>query len=175
MALHLVVAAAAALAMRYKSGMPARSEEAMATGRAKTPVLVAAHPDTMEMRPAPIKPDWILAGNPVARVASHSDAADGCATTGIWDCTAGTFRWYFGWDETVVIVDGTVHVTAEDGSERVLSAGDVAYFKGGTWATWRIDTYLRKVAFLRQPMPAPVAALYRLKGRLRASIKRVIT
>ena len=60
-------------------------------------------------------------------------------------------------------------VTAEDGSERTLRAGDIAYFKGGTWATWRIETYVRKIAFLRKPFPEPLAMLYRLRNALRGA------
>ena len=80
------------------------------------------------MQPKPIEPSWVLAGNPQARLSLHSRAYDDQATTAIWDCTAGTFRWYFGWDETVMILEGEVHITAEDGSERTLKAGDIAVF-----------------------------------------------
>jgi quercetin dioxygenase-like cupin family protein len=67
-----------------------------------------------------------------------------------------------------VILEGEVHVTAEDGTQRVLQPGDVAYFKGRTWATWRIDKYLKKVAFIRRPFPKPIAMLFRLRNMLRA-------
>ncbi|NKF31385.1 DUF861 domain-containing protein, partial [Pseudomonas sp. BGM005] len=79
----------------------------------------------------------------------------------------GEFRWYFGWDETVMILEGEVHITAEDGTERTLCAGDVAFFAGGTWASWRVDNYVRKVAFLRKPFPMPLAIAYRLRNLLR--------
>lgn len=144
---------------------------AMAMPRLKlnddVPPLVAAHAYGVELKPAPINPDWILEGDPQARVANHSQSADEASSTAVWDCTAGTFRWYFGWDETVVIQEGEVHVTAEDGTERLLRIGDIAYFKGGTWATWRIETYVRKIAFLRKPFPGPLASLYRLRNALR--------
>ena len=68
-----------------------------------------------------------------------------------------------------MILEGEVHIITEDGVERTLHAGDVAYFAGGTWATWRIDRYLRKVAFLRKPFPKPVALAYRLRNMLRNS------
>lgn len=158
MAWQIWAATAAAAAIRYKSYVP------------ENPVakpFVGACPHSLEMQPLPIEPSWILAGNPQARAASHSKAEDQCAATGVWDCTAGTFRWFFGWDETVVILEGEVHVTAEDGTERTLQRGDVAYFKGGTWATWRIDSYVKKIAFLRKPFPAPLAFVYRLRNMLR--------
>lgn len=159
MALQTWAAMAAAAAVSYRSYVPAEPE---------VKPFIGACPHSLEMKPLPIDPDWIIDGDPQARAASHSKAEDECAATGVWDCTAGTFRWFFGWDETVVILEGEVHVTAEDGTERLLRAGDLAYFKGGTWATWHIETYVKKIAFLRKPMPAPLAALYRLRNMLRA-------
>jgi hypothetical protein len=66
-----------------------------------------------------------------------------------------------------MILDGSVRILAEDGTERMLEAGDVAFFAAGTWASWRVDNYVRKVAFLRKPFPKPVALAYRLRSLLR--------
>lgn len=160
MVLHVVIASVAALAGRSVPSLP------LSRTREKAEPVVSAPAHAMDMQPAPINPDWIIAGEPIARMADHSKSADRAAYTALWDCTAGTFRWFFAWDETVHILEGDVHVTAEDGSVHVLHAGDVAYFKAGTWATWRVDTYVRKVAFLRRPFPAPIAFAYRLKNKL---------
>lgn len=130
--------------------------------------VVARHVDHLALKPAPINPEWIISGNPVARAADHSQSADEAGTTALWDCTAGEFRWYFWWDETVIIQDGEVRVTGEDGVERLFKAGDVVYFRAGTWSTWRIDNYVRKVAFLRKPLPQPLAMLYRVRNALRS-------
>ncbi|MDE1159922.1 MAG: cupin domain-containing protein [Neorhizobium sp.] len=158
MSWHVIAAAAAAIAIRYK---PSGDEPA----RAKP--FVGASPHALEMQPLPIEPSWVLTGNPQARAAAHSKGEDGLAATGVWDCTAGSFRWYFGWDETVVILEGSVHITAEDGTARLLAAGDVGYFKAGTWATWQVDDYVKKVAFLRKPYPKPIAMLYQLRAAFR--------
>ncbi|MBB3946600.1 hypothetical protein GGQ73_002554 [Rhizobium skierniewicense] len=160
MVFHVMIASVAAMAARAVPLMP----RARSVGRTQT--VVSAASSGLIMQPAPINPDWILAGEPVARMADHSRSADRAAYTALWDCTAGTFRWFFAWDETVHIVEGDVHVTAEDGTIHMLRTGDVAYFKAGTWATWRVDTYVRKVAFLRRPFPAPIAFAYRLKNKL---------
>ncbi len=133
------------------------------------PPLISAPTASLDMKPAPIEPDWIIDGNPQARAALHSQSADEAARTAVWDCTAGSFRWFFHWDETVMILDGEVEVTAEDGSVRLLKAGDIAYFSGGTWATWTVETYVRKIAFLRKPFPLPLAAAMRLKNALKPS------
>lgn len=157
MVLKLMLASMAAFAVR--------AAPVVALPQSKN--FVAGSAGEMEMIPAPIEPSWIVAGAPVARIAEHSRGQDDAALTALWDCTAGEFRWYFGWDETVMILEGEVHITTEDGVERTLNAGDVAYFAGGTWATWRIDRYLRKVAFCRKPFPKPLTMAYRLRNLVR--------
>lgn len=154
-----ITATAAIVTGMYRGYVPPRNQES---------AFVAASPDALPMQPRPINPAWVIAGNPVARAAFHSQPADKCASTVVWDCTAGQFRWFFGWDEIVVILEGEVHVTAEDGSSKTLKAGDVGYFRGGTWATWRIDHYVKKAAVTRKPFPLPLSLFYRVLARLRA-------
>ncbi|MDO1580757.1 cupin domain-containing protein [Rhizobium oryzicola] len=127
-----------------------------------------------QLAAAPIEPDWILAGDPQARAAVQSKAQDRCSTTAMWDCTAGTFRWYFGEDETVVIVEGEVLVTAEDGTQTLLKAGDVGYFRARTWAVWHVDHYVRKIAFMRVPLDRPSALYARLRVRLVPRVKQML-
>ena len=155
MSWNLFVATAAAFAVRSYLPEPPQRE-----------TFVAACPHGLTMEPRPIEPAWVISGDPVARAAIHSHADDKCATTSIWDCTAGQFRWFFGWDEIVVILEGEVHVTGEDGTSRILRKGDLAYFKGGTWATWQIDNYVKKIAVTRKPFPLIVSLYYRIRGRL---------
>ncbi len=157
----LMVSMAGIMAVRAGQKQYAPAAEPMVTG----------HSDHLALKPAPIDPAWVIRGIPIARAADHSTSTDEACTTAVWDCTAGEFKWYFNWDETVVIQEGEVHVTAEDGTSRLLSAGDIAYFRGGTWATWRIDSYVRKIAFLRKPFPEPLAILYRLRNAMRARPK----
>jgi uncharacterized protein len=132
--------------------------------------LVVGDVDTPVMEPAPIDPAWIVEGAPVARFAKHSNGGDDAAVTGVWDCTAGTFRWHFSWDETVMILEGSVTVIAADGTERLLRAGDVAYFKAGTWYTWHVERYVRKLAFCRKPFPRPLTVAYRLRNLMRSGL-----
>lgn len=130
---------------------------------------VARSGDQFSMVSTPINPEWVIDGDPQARTAEHSRSHDDAALTAIWDCTSGEFRWFFGWDETVMILEGEVHIVADDGTERTLCAGDVAFFAAGTWARWRVDNYVRKVAFLRKPFPRSVAMAYRIRNLLRSS------
>lgn len=130
---------------------------------------IAYQGTVLPMHDAPIEPSWILQGAPRARISSLSPGFDGTAGAAVWDCTAGTFRWHFVREETVVIMDGEVHVTAQDGTQRVLRAGDIAFFAAGTWATWRIDRYVRKVAHTRRPLPKLVAAALKLVRSLKGA------
>jgi len=148
--------------------MAVRSVPTLTVDETQTPALTAGATSAMQLLPNPIEPSWILAGAPQARLAEHSRSADDACVTAVWDCTAGEFRWFFGWDETVMIMEGDVHVTSEDGYARLLQVGDLAYFKGGTWATWRVDSYVKKVAFVRRPMPAALTLAYRLRNLLRS-------
>ncbi|KJF75260.1 cupin domain-containing protein [Agrobacterium arsenijevicii] len=160
MPFKMMFAAAATMAIRTVPILPASLR------RAKNEGVVSASCTDLRLQPAPINPDWIISGDPQARAADHSRSGDRASSTAMWDCTAGEFRWFFGWDETVYILEGEVHVTAEDGSVSILRVGDVAYFRAGTWATWRVDDYVRKVAFMRRPFPTALALAYRVKNKL---------
>ncbi|MDM9627060.1 cupin domain-containing protein [Rhizobium sp. S152] len=161
MAWHVTLASVVAMAARavpfYVPALPAGKSFVAESGK------------HLSMVSTPINPDWIISGEPQARTAEHSRSHDDAALTAMWDCTAGEFRWFFGWDETVMIVEGEVHIVAEDGTERQLHAGDVAFFAAGTWAVWKVDNYVRKVAFLRKPFPKPMAFAYRVRNLLRGS------
>ncbi len=142
----------------------------MVPPRLPRPTVVVAGVDDVAMQPAPIDPSWVLSGDPQARSGLHSHGDDRSASTHVWDCTAGSFRWQFGWDETVIILSGGVRVTAEDGSVRELAVGDVAYFTAGSSAVWEIDHHVRKLAFIRRPMPGPLAAAIRMKSYVREMV-----
>lgn len=121
---------------------------------------------------SPINPNWILEGDPEARVAEWSRSADGTTTTNVWDCTAGRFNWYFAVDEIVHIMDGSVTVSSDEHPARTLHAGDAALFRAGTWSEWHVENYVRKHAILRQQLhPALVKGLQVARG-LRGVVRR---
>ncbi len=99
--------------------------------------------------PAPIKPDWILEGKPVARAKTLTVAPDENFSSALWDCTAGTFRWHFRSDELVHILEGEVTVKSDDGTSRTLRPGDVALFPKGLTNVWHVPRYVKKLAVHR--------------------------
>jgi uncharacterized cupin superfamily protein len=117
----------------------------------------------------PIRPAWILEGSPVARNKMIAGSADGTASTLMWDCTAGRFNWHYDIDETICVVEGSVTVRDHIGATRTLAAGDTAFFPAGSSAEWTVDRYVRKIAFMRRPLPRSILLAkrtYRLLKRL---------
>jgi uncharacterized cupin superfamily protein len=118
--------------------------------------------------PSPIERAWILDGSPVARAGEIARSTDGTTVSLVWDCTAGTFSWHFGVDETVHIVEGEVEVSADGFAPRILRAGDAALFRAGTTARWHVPAYVKKIAYCRHPLPRPLGFGLRVLARLRA-------
>ena len=105
---------------------------------------------TGPLETAPLRPGTVLTGAPHARSRSLGASPDGLLSYGLWDCTAGAFRWTFYSDEIVHILEGEVTVRVDpSGEPRVLRAGDVAYFARGLVTIWEIDRYVRKLAVYR--------------------------
>ncbi|HEY2658867.1 MAG TPA: cupin domain-containing protein [Caulobacteraceae bacterium] len=117
----------------------------------------------------PIHPDWILEGAPRARSGLIAKSRDRAATTLIWECTAGRFNWFYNVDETIHILDGGMTLTDASGTRRVV-AGEVVFFPAGSQATWCVETYVRKIAFLHQPVPMPITFGLRAWHQLRSKV-----
>ena len=111
----------------------------------------------INLSPSPICPSWILEGNPIARNKLVSVSADGAAKSYIWDCTAGRFNWFYGADETIYVIEGGVVVKdTASGVTRRLGAGDTFLFPTGARTEWYVETYIRKFAIIRAPLPRPL-------------------
>ncbi|MFA5950949.1 MAG: cupin domain-containing protein [Hyphomicrobium sp.] len=121
-------------------------------------------PDDFEL--APIPEAWIVEGNPLARSRLLARSLDGTTVTSQWDCTAGSFNWHFGCEETVHILEGEVHVTDETGASYTLRAGDVAVFHAGMKALWDVRNYVRKLAVCRHPVPQVIGLALRATSKL---------
>lgn len=131
-----------------------------------TPSIVIAAAAAAELKPAPITPDWIVSGSPVARNMMLASSQDRTARIVIWECTPGRFNWHYHEDETVMIVAGEVFITQVDGPERRLGPGDIAFFPAGCSAHWHVTSKVRKVATLRSNLPKPLAVGLRIWRKL---------
>ena len=121
----------------------------------------------VELFSAPIRPDWVLAGRPTARNAVLARSADRTALTMVWDCSCGRFRWNYDQDETIHIIEGGAVLTLDDGRVERLGPGDVVFFPAGRSAVWEVESYVRKLAVFREPVPQTLALVVRLRAKLR--------
>jgi uncharacterized cupin superfamily protein len=127
--------------------------------------------ESVPLNPAPINADWIHAGAPIARVAELSRSADGTCFTVLWDCTAGVFDWHYRVDETLQVLEGGA-VLQEPGKPPVrLGPGDVAFCPRGTTLHWTVETYIRKIAFVREVIPNPIIRPYTQLRHLRHALR----
>jgi uncharacterized cupin superfamily protein len=117
---------------------------------------------------APIAPEAILEGEPVARTCNLSESPDRGISMNLWDCTAGRFRWDYYGDELLQVLEGEVRITDASGEVTVLRAGDTAHFDAGERTIWDVPVYVRKLAFHRIPQTLPA----RVQRKLRVLSKR---
>ncbi len=127
---------------------------------------VIAAAAAVELNPEPLNPSWIIEGSPITRSKVVVRSRDWSSSVVVWDCTAGSFRWHYGQDEAIVVISGEAYMLRDDGTEQRLGAGDYAFFPAGSIASWRVDTYIRKVALLREPMWRPLGFALKVWNKL---------
>jgi uncharacterized protein len=115
--------------------------------------VVIAHPAEVDLHDSPIPAAWVIEGTPRARSKGLAESADGTSSMVAWSCTAGRFHWHYYVDETVQILSGEVFITDEQGRERRLGPGDMAFFPAGAHSVWYVPEEVRKLAVCRRPLP----------------------
>jgi uncharacterized cupin superfamily protein len=121
----------------------------------------------VDLKPSPIEPSWIIEGNPEARCHKLSASADGAAATLIWACGEGKFNWYYDFDETIIILEGSVVLESEGMPPKRYGVGDVIFFRSGAHVKWHVEGYVKKVAFCRQTNPIGFGFAIRGVNRLK--------
>jgi uncharacterized protein len=93
---------------------------------------------------APINPEWIQSGKPIARCRVLANSSG--TSSGYWDCTAGRFLWHYRVNETVLFLDGAV--TLRDLANPQLGVhcgvGSSMMFPAGSIIEWTVPHYVRK-------------------------------
>lgn len=113
----------------------------------------------VDFKAAPIPPEWIVSGEPVAQNHVMFVSDDRSSMTLFWRCTAGTFRWIYDEEETIYVLDGGMTLTFPDGTVRRVEAGDVVHFAAGSTALWEVESHVHKIAVFRRPIPAALGGL----------------
>lgn len=106
-----------------------------------------------DLTPGPIEPSWIIEGHPDARSCVLSQSADGLASTIVWECSEGRFHWYYDFDETILILEGSIVLESDTMPATRYVAGDVIFFRDGAHARWHVEGRVKKLAFCRKTQP----------------------
>jgi len=122
---------------------------------------------TVDLKPGPIEPSWILEGNPEATSCVLSQSADGLATTLVWHCTEGKFNWFYDFDETILILEGSIVLESDGMPPTRYGAGDVVFFRDGAHAKWHVEGHVKKLAFCRKTSPVWFGFALRVFHKLR--------
>jgi uncharacterized protein len=130
---------------------PGSESDKQAELRESRNAVLAGEITGLQLSADPIYEKWILNGNPVARSKTLARSPDSASTTVLWDCTSGSFYWHYRQDESVLFLSGDAYLLEENGTEHRFAGGDFAFFPAGTVAKWRVDHYVRKIAFLHEP------------------------
>ena len=124
----------------------------------------------VNLEPRPIEPSWIIEGSPVAQSCVLAKSADGLATTIVWECSEGRFNWYYDFDETILILEGSIVLENDTLRPTRYGPGDVIFFRNGAHARWYVEGRVRKLAFCRTTQPMVLAFVARAFNK----IKRVV-
>jgi hypothetical protein len=85
----------------------------------------------------------------------------------VWECSEGKFNWYYDFDETVLILEGSIVLESDTMPPTRYGPGDVVFFKDGAHARWHVEGRVRKLAFCRKTQPAWLGFALRVLLKLR--------
>jgi uncharacterized cupin superfamily protein len=125
---------------------------------------------TVDLAPRPIEPSWVIEGKPEARSCALSQSADGLASTMVWQCTDGKFNWFYDFDETILILEGSIVLENDAMRPTRYGPGDVVFFRDGAHAKWHVEGHVKKLAFCRKTQPVWLGFALRVIGK----IKRIL-
>jgi uncharacterized protein len=129
----------------------------------------------VELTPRPIEPSWIIEGRPEATWCVLSKSADGLASTMVWHCTEGKFNWYYDFDETILILEGSIVLENDSMRPTRYGPGDVIFFRDGAHARWHVEGHVKKLAFCRKTQPVWLGFALRVAGKLKRMMMPAFT
>jgi uncharacterized cupin superfamily protein len=126
----------------------------------------------VDLKPSPIEPSWIIEGNPEARSSLLSTSECKTAWTLIWSCTEGRFNWHYDFDETIMILEGSIVLESDGMPPKRYGVGDVVFFRSGASVKWHVEGYVKKVAFCRLTNAPVLGYAIRAINKFKSVIRR---
>ncbi len=121
----------------------------------------------VKLSPSPIEPSWIIEGDPQATSCMIAGSSDGLGCTIVWHCTEGKFNWYYDFDETIHILEGSIVLESEGMPPRRYGKGDVIFFRNGAHAKWNVEGHVKKLAFCLKTQPVWLGFAIRVVNKLK--------
>jgi uncharacterized cupin superfamily protein len=119
--------------------------EAPAMATTQSLLALLRDPGDVELPAHAAKPNAVAGDPRDATVVLTEDAATG-VSTGVWECTPGTFaKDASTYTEVCHFLTGRSIIRAEDGTVTETGAGDVIVFQPGWKGTWEVVETVRKV------------------------------
>jgi uncharacterized cupin superfamily protein len=138
----------------------------------KSILMLTAATEELEPQGHPILPAWVLSGTPVSRVKNLGRSHDLTSNMVVWECSAGSFNWFYTQDEALFVVSGEAFIGNGKGEECRLGPGDFGFFPAGTSCTWRVPHRVRKVAVVRETMWRPLGLGLKVWSKFRRILGR---
>ena len=135
-----------------------------------SPTLIETGNVVTSLTPRPIEPSWIIEGNPVAQSSVLSKSADGLASTMVWQCSEGKFNWYYDYDETILILEGSIVLESDGMTPTRYGPGDVVFFRNGAHAKWHVEGHVKKLAFCRKTQPVLLGFALRVFSKIKRTL-----
>ena len=107
--------------------------------------------DDARAEPGAPAPDRLVDGSPLQRTWNSYESPDGTLFAGIWESTPGCWRVVYDEWEFCHIISGVSELSGEDGSKRVVRAGDAFTIAPGFRGTWRVVETTRKHYVIKLP------------------------
>jgi len=89
----------------------------------------------------------ILDGDPRSAIRFDQGQADAKHRMGVWTCTPGTFSCIEKGDELQTVLEGSLTLILQDGSQHHFGPGDSFFTEKGERVTWQINKTVKKVYF----------------------------
>jgi hypothetical protein len=124
----------------------------------------------VDLYPAPIEPSWVIDGNPQARARELYKSLDRQVWTVVWECTEGRFNWHYSFDETILILEGSIVLESDCLPPTRYGVGDSILFRKGAHARWYVEGYVKKLAVCHRVLPSSLNFIVRLLGALKRKL-----
>jgi uncharacterized protein len=114
-----------------------------------TPLIAIPH--IADAPSEPIAAERLVSGQPLQRIANAYSSGDQAFHCGVWEGDIGAWRVRYTEHEFCHMLAGRVRVQGDDGSERVVAAGDSFVIPAGFSGIWEVLEPARKLYAVYEP------------------------